>query len=146
MRGGGGRVITAIVAIVAAVGLAALTGWLLTHRAGDVRETKPGTGAEHPHAAGLGLSSTGPTIVHFTAAWCGQCTQVRRVVQQVCDDVGDVAHIEVDLDTDPSAAQKFSVLSLPVTLIFDADGRQRYRTAGVPKPADLRSALEPLLA
>lgn len=138
--------ITAIVAIVAAVGLAALTGWLLTHRAGDLRETKPGTGAEHPHAADLGLSSTGPTIVHFTAAWCGQCTQVRRVVQQVCDDVGDVAHVEVDLDADPDAAQKFSVLSLPATLIFDADGRQRYRTAGVPKPADLRSALEPLLA
>ena len=32
------------------------------------------------------------------------------------------------------------------TFIFDADARQRYRTAGVPKAADLRSALEPLLA
>jgi len=30
--------------------------------------------------------------------------------------------------------------------IFDADGRQRYRTSGVPKATDLRSALEPLLA
>jgi thioredoxin-like negative regulator of GroEL len=68
------------------------------------------------------------------------------VVQQVCDDLGDVAHLEVDLDADPAAAQKFSVLSLPATLIFDADGQQRYRSAGVPKPADLRSALEPLLA
>jgi hypothetical protein len=38
------------------------------------------------------------------------------------------------------------VLSLPTTLIFDADGRQRYRASGVPKAADLRSALEPLLA
>ncbi len=138
--------ITAVVAIVAAVGLALLTGWLLTHRAGSVRETKPGTSADHQHAADLGLSQTGPTIVHFTAAWCGQCTQVRRVVQQVCDGLGDVTHVEVDLDADPDAAQKFSVLSLPVTLIFDADGCQRYRAAGVPKPADLRSALEPLLA
>jgi thiol-disulfide isomerase/thioredoxin len=140
--------ITAIVAIVAAVGLAVLTGWLMTRRAGDVRETKPGDEAStgNPHTADLGLSRTGPTIVHFSAAWCGQCHQVRRVVQQVCDDLDDVAHVEVDLDADPAAAQKFSVLSLPATLIFDADGRQRYRTAGVPKPADLRSALEPLLA
>jgi hypothetical protein len=38
------------------------------------------------------------------------------------------------------------VLSLPTTFIFDADGRQRYRTAGVPKPAHLRAALHPLLA
>jgi thiol-disulfide isomerase/thioredoxin len=139
-------VITAIVAIGAAVGLALLAGWLLTHRSGQIRETEPGSGAPGPDTADLGLSQTGPTVVHFSAAWCGQCIRVRRVVQQVCDDLGDVAHLEVDLDADPAAAQKFSVLSLPATLIFDADGQQRYRSAGVPKPADLRSALEPLLA
>ena len=140
--------ITAIVAIVAAAGLAMLTGWLLTRRSGEVRETKPhsGAGAGEPDIADLGLSETGPTIVHFSAPWCGQCNQVRRVVHQVCDDLADVAHVEVDLDADPGAAQKFSVLSLPATFIFDADGRQRYRSAGVPKVADLRSALEPLLA
>jgi thioredoxin-like negative regulator of GroEL len=68
------------------------------------------------------------------------------VVGQVCRDLGDVAHVEVDIDADPSAGRRFSVLSLPTTLIFDVDGRQRYRTSGVPKAADLRSALEPLLA
>jgi hypothetical protein len=50
------------------------------------------------------------------------------------------------MDANPVAARKLSVLSLPTTFIFDADGRQRYRTSGVPKAADLRSALEPLLA
>jgi thiol-disulfide isomerase/thioredoxin len=140
-------VITAIVAVTAAVGLALLAGWLLTRRSGDVREVGPrsGAGADTPDTTGLRLSRTGPTIVHFSAAWCGQCNQVRRVVEQVCDDLGDVAHVEIDLNADPGAAQRFSVLSLPATLIFDAAGRQRYRSAGVPKVADLRSALEPLL-
>lgn len=137
--------ITALVAIVATLALAALAGWLMTRRSGDVREIEPESGSA-VDTADLGLSGTGPTVVHFTAAWCGQCHQVRRVVDQVCDDLSEVAHVEVDLDADPGAAQKFSVLSLPVTLIFDAEGRQRYRTAGVPKAADLRSALEPLLA
>jgi thioredoxin-like negative regulator of GroEL len=68
------------------------------------------------------------------------------VVDQVCDNMGDVAHVEVDIDANPAAARRFSVLSLPTTLIFDVDGRQRYRASGVPKAADLRSALEPLLA
>ena len=94
----------------------------------------------------LGLSGTGPTIVHFSAVWCGPCAGVRRVVDQVCDELPDVAHVEIDMDENPGAARKLSVLSLPTTFIFDADGRQRYRTAGVPKAADLRSALEPLLA
>jgi len=71
---------------------------------------------------------------------------VRRVVDQVCDDLGEVAHVEIDMDANPGAARRLSVLSLPTTFIFDADGRQQYRASGVPKADDLRSALTPLLA
>jgi hypothetical protein len=71
---------------------------------------------------------------------------VRRVVNQVCAELPEVAHVEIDMDENPAAARRLSVLSLPTTFIFDADGRQRYRAAGVPTAADLRSALEPLLA
>ncbi|OIN80831.1 thioredoxin family protein [Mycobacterium malmoense] len=133
---------TVIVATVAAVVVATLAGWLLTRRSGNIREIH-GADAE---TADLGLSRTGPTVVHFSAPWCGPCDRVRRVVGQVCEDLGDVAHVELDLDANPAAARRFSVLSLPTTLIFDVDGRQRYRASGVPKAADLRSALEPLLA
>jgi hypothetical protein len=68
------------------------------------------------------------------------------VVDQVCGELPTVAHVEIDMDANPSAARRLSVLSLPTTFIFDGDGRQRYRAAGVPTTADLRSALEPLLA
>jgi thiol-disulfide isomerase/thioredoxin len=138
---------TAIIATVAALALAAVAGWLLTRRSGDVREVHSES-AQGPeaHTADLGLSRTGPTVVHFSASWCGPCDRVRRVVDQVCGDLGDVAHVEIDLDTNPVAARRFSVLSLPTTLIFDVEGQQRYRASGVPKAADLRSALQPLLA
>jgi thiol-disulfide isomerase/thioredoxin len=140
----------AVVATTAALALATLIGWLLTRRSGNVREIHPesaqGTQGGTTDTADLDLSRTGPTVVHFSAPWCGPCDRVRRVVDQVCDDLGDVAHVEIDLDTNPVAARRFSVLSLPTTLIFDADGRQRYRASGVPKAADLRSALQPLLA
>jgi thioredoxin-like negative regulator of GroEL len=134
------------VAIAAALVLASVTGWLLNRRAGVLRTE--GDTAE-VDTADLGLSDTSPTIVHFSAVWCGPCAGVRRVVDQVCsgfDDRGGVAHVEIDMDANPAAARRLSVLSLPTTFIFDADGRLRYRAAGVPKAADLRSALEPLLA
>jgi thiol-disulfide isomerase/thioredoxin len=142
---------TVVVATVAAGVLTVLLGWLMTRRSGTVREIQsaPGTdpdNPDNPDTADLGLSRTGPTVVHFSAPWCGPCDRVRRVVGEVCADLGDVAHVEIDLDTNPAAARRFSVLSLPTTLIFDVDGRQRYRASGVPKTADLRSALEPLLA
>ena len=63
----------------------------------------------------FGLSTTGPTIVHFSAVWCGPCAGVRRVVDQVCADLPGVAHVEIDMDDNPDAARRFSVLSLPTT-------------------------------
>jgi thiol-disulfide isomerase/thioredoxin len=135
----------AIVALVVALVGAALIGWLMTRRSGAVQATDP-TAADDVDTSDLGLSSDGPTVVHFSASWCGPCTQVRRVVDQVCDDLDQVAHVEIDMDANPAAARRLSVLSLPTTFIFDADGRQRYRTSGVPKADDLRSALTPLLA
>ena len=137
--------ISAIVAVLAALALAAIVGWLLNRRAGRVLATESATAGE-VDTSDLGLSADGPTIVHFSAPWCSPCTQVRRVVTQVCSDLGDVAHVEIDMDANPAAARRLSVLSLPTTFIFDAGGRQRYRAAGVPKADDLRSALAPLLA
>jgi thiol-disulfide isomerase/thioredoxin len=148
LRARAALMMTVIIATVAAGVLAVLLGWLLTRRSGTVREIRsaPGSDPDHPDTANLGLSRTGPTVVHFSAPWCGPCDRVRRVVGEVCADLGDVAHVEIDLDANPAAARRFSVLSLPTTLIFDVDGRQRYRASGIPKIADLRSALEPLLA
>lgn len=138
---------TVLVVTLAVLAAATLAGWLLTRRSGRIREIDPGrTQDSDADVAALGLSRGGPTVVHFSAPWCGPCDRVRRVVAQVCDDLGDVAHVEVDLDANPDTARRYSVLSLPTTLIFDGDGRQRYRTSGVPTAADLRSALKPLLA
>ncbi|MUL64319.1 thiol reductase thioredoxin [Mycobacterium sp. CBMA 234] len=131
--------------LVAALGVAYIIGRLLTLRAGLMKEVPPADQAAEIDNSDLSLSTTGPTVVHFSATWCGPCAAVRRVVDQVCDELG-VAHVEIDLDANPVAARRLSVLSLPTTFIFDASGQQRHRTAGVPKAADLRAALEPLLA
>ena len=135
-----------IAMLIAAFGMAYVINRLIALRAGLLKETPAPAGADPVDNSDLGLSSTGPTVVHFSAVWCGPCAGVRRVVDQVCADLPGVAHVEIDMDANPAAARRLSVLSLPTTFIFDADGRQRYRTAGVPTAADLRSALEPLLA
>jgi thiol-disulfide isomerase/thioredoxin len=136
---------TAGAAIAAAMSVAATWGLLHNRRAGVLRHTHDPDETPSSDIADLGLSTTGPTIVHFTAVWCGPCAAVRRVIRQVCADLPQVAHVEIDMDANPAVARKLSVLSLPTTFIFDADRRQRYRSAGVPKATDLKAALEPLL-
>lgn len=135
-------VVLVLTVLIAALGIAYVVGRLLTLRAGLLKETA----AAEVDTTELGLSRTGPTIVHFTAVWCGPCAAVRRVVNEVCQDLPGVAHVEIDMDANPDAAQRLSVLSLPTTFIFDTHGYQRYRASGVPKAADLRAALQPLLA
>jgi thiol-disulfide isomerase/thioredoxin len=130
--------------LVAALAVSLVIGRLLTRRDGVLRSaTGNFTGAE---GAGLGLPTDRPAIVHFSADWCGPCGAVRRVVDEVCAELPGVAHVEIDMDANPAAARQLSVLSLPTTFVFDGNGQQRYRSSGVPKTADLRSALEPLLA
>lgn len=130
--------------LIALIGLGFVVSRLLAMRAALGRES--GETGVVVDTSGLGLSQTGPTIVHFGAVWCKPCARVRQVVDEVCAELPAVAHVEIDMDADPEAAQRLSVLSLPTTFIFDAGGRQRYRSAGVPNAAELRTELEPLLA
>lgn len=134
----------AAITLVTALAAATAAGWLLNRRSGVLRPVAEDVAAAD--LGDLGLSRTGPTIVHFSAVWCGPCAGVRQVVNRVCADNPGVAHVEIDMDADPATARRLSVLSLPTTFVFDAEGRQRYRSAGVPSVADLRSALSPLLA
>ncbi|OBK74530.1 thioredoxin family protein [Mycobacterium sp. 1274761.0] len=138
-------VVAVVAVLIAAFGMAYVINRMLALRAG-LQDTTETAGASVVDISGLGLSRTGPTVVHFSAIWCGPCAGVRRVVDQVCAELPAVAHVEIDMDANPDAARRLSVLSLPTTFIFDADGRQRYRATGVPTAADLRSALGPLLA
>lgn len=136
-------VIVTVAVLIAALGLAYVVGKMITLRSGMLRSA---AAAADVDTSGLGLSDTGPTVLHFSADWCGPCAAVRRVVDQVCADLPGVAHVEIDMDANPEAARRLSVMSLPTTIIFDAQGHPRLRTTGVPRAADLRSALEPLLA
>ena len=72
-----------ITVLIAALGVAFVIGRLLTLRAGMLKETHDA----EVDTTDLGLSHTGPTVVHFSAVWCGPCAGVRRVVNQVCADL-----------------------------------------------------------
>lgn len=145
---------TQILILVAVLVVGAGAGILLRVREGRVRNA-PAAKASRPEDAqrtallsAVGVGAAHPAVLHFSAEWCGPCAAVRRVVGGVVTDLAQTQapprDIEVDIDAEPALARELNVLSLPTTFVFDAQGRERFRISGVPKVADLRSALAPL--
>ena len=69
--------VVVVAVLIAVAGLALVIGRLVT-----LRSTLARGAAEWPDVdtSDLGLSGTGPTVLHFSAPWCGPCAGVRRVV------------------------------------------------------------------
>ncbi|MEV0250380.1 thioredoxin family protein [Nocardia sp. NPDC050712] len=141
------------ITILVVVFLAAVAvGLVWQRRQGKVRrtETPPVTAAPDRAAllAAAGFTGSGPLVLHFSADWCGPCAAVRRVVATVAGELAGTDRppqdLEVDIDAEAVLARELNVLSLPTTFLFDAEGNERFRISGVPKAADLRTALAPL--
>ncbi|MCP2295850.1 Thioredoxin [Nocardia amikacinitolerans] len=130
--------------------IALAVGLALRGRHGKLRAAAPNeTGSARADLlAAVGVTGSGPAVLHFSADWCGPCDAVRRVVAGVATDLAETPRppqdIEVDIDAEPALAKELNVLSLPTTFVFDVEGKERFRISGVPKAGDLRSALAPL--
>ena len=116
-----------IAVLIGVIGVASIVGRLVTLRQGMLRDAKKAADVDTSDL-NLGLSDTGPTILHFSATWCGPCAAVRRVVDQVCAELPAVKHVEVDMDANPEAAQAaFGAVTA------DDDHLRRGRSPAVPR-------------
>ncbi|WP_067721000.1 thioredoxin family protein [Nocardia yamanashiensis] len=139
-----------LVVLAAAVLAAVVAGVLVRRNEGRVRDSAPVASAARESNRAELLAAAGvipgrPTVLHFSAEWCGPCAAVRRVVANVVGELADAPapplDLEVDIDAEPALARELNVLSLPTTFVLDVQGVERFRISGVPKATDLRTSL-----
>lgn len=72
-----------------------------------------------------------PVLVDFYAEWCGPCKMLSPTINEVSEELGgQLDFAKVNIDTAPSVAEFFGVMSVPTLILFKG-GTEMVRTVGV---------------
>jgi len=81
-------------------------------------------------------------FVDFWANWCGPCRALAPTIVELSKEYsGKVLIGKLDVDENPSTAEKFQVFSIPTMIVFK-DGKEAERLVGLCQKSRIVDALQ----
>lgn len=91
------------------------------------------------------LQAETPVLVDFWAPWCRPCQMIAPVLDELAGEYdGKLSIVRMDVDQNPKAATKYSVMSIPTLLIFK-QGKPISHMVGFRPKAELKRNLDAAL-
>lgn len=92
------------------------------------------------------INSSLPTIVDFTAVWCGPCKMVDPIIKELAGEWQGKANVyKCDADQNPDLITRFGIMGIPTIMLFK-DGLAVERVTGFKPKTQLIDKFFPHLA
>ena len=85
--------------------------------------------------------NNGKLLLKFSAKWCGPCKRYAPIFDDFTIENPDVKSFSIDCDEFPDIAQKFSVMSIPCTIVLDNKNEVK-REYGILQKNEIQKLLE----
>ncbi len=91
------------------------------------------------------LKNTLPVMVDFWAEWCPPCKMIGPILEELAGEYDGTAVVsKVNVDENPSLAQKYGVRSIP-TILFFKDGEIKDQVVGALPKDQFKARLDKLV-
>lgn len=64
------------------------------------------------------IASDKPVLIDFFATWCGPCSMMSPIVDDIAAEHRDIKVCKVDVDSEPALAQRFGITSIPTLVVI----------------------------